>query len=166
MAREGLRRGVELAWRTAHDDEVELVGAEQPHDLLPVGDGEFDRHLGIGWSKGREEPRGEILRRTHGPELQLATLQTLHGGERLARLPQQLRHLRRIAQQLRPGRGQTDGAADLLEERHADFLLEQAHLLGYRRLCQVQLPRGSREGEVAGHRREYPYLPDGNVTHA
>ena len=44
-------------------------------------------------------------------------------------------------------------------------LLEEAHLLGHRGLCQVQLPRGAREGEIAGHRREYPYLPDGNVAH-
>ena len=100
------------------------------------------------------------------PSFKHAALQAAHRGQRLARLPQQLRDLGRVAQQLRSGGCEADLAADPLEERHADLLLEEAHLLGHRRLRQMQLLRGAGEGKMPRHRGEDPHLSEGYVTHA
>jgi len=166
VAREGFRRSVELARRPAHDHQVELVRTEELHDLLAVGDGELDRHFRVGRRECRKQCRGEILRRAHRAQLQHAALQSPHGGERLAGFPQQLRDLSRVAQELHAGGREADLAPELLEERHADFLLEEADLLRDGGLRQMQLLRRAGEGEMPRHGREHPHLSERYVTHS
>ena len=56
----------------------------------------------------------------------------------------------------RPRFGQREPAARTLDERRADLLLEQPHLLGDRRLGNMELLRGAGERQPPGHGLESP----------
>ena len=88
------------------------------------------------------------------PEGGRAAAQLAHGDDRVARRLGRVQRPLGVRAQRVPGLGRLQPAADALEEPDAELGLEPAHLLGERRLREMELLGGRRERAVPEGREE------------
>src|SRR5262249_42976763 len=126
-----------------------------------VRNSERDRDPGIGLPKPRDERRQHVgPGRRAGADGQRSPLKAVQLGERLPPGGQRRDDARRVVAEDTPGLGQRDGSRMADEQPDAQLFLELAHVLGERRLREMNAFRRTAEALRLRHAEEDFELAD------
>src|SRR5438874_2648665 len=166
VRRERQRDDVHIARRSDHYGEVSEIVGELAQQALPIVHREIECDARMLGAEGRQHPRKEVVPGADDRDVEAPAGHPLELRQRLFGLLEALGDGPGTLQHLLAGGGEEALATDALEQRQADVGRELLDLRRHRRLRQVQLFGGTREGHVPGRRREHPQLPQRQVLHS
>jgi hypothetical protein len=165
IGRERLRGAGHALRHAAHDRQVDVVVRQQVEHAFAVVQAEPRVDARVAATKVDEQHRQEVLGGRHHCQVDPAALQVALGRNTVVQLLQLGERGLRQALEFLAGGGEPDAPPFGFDERHAHRLLELSQLHAHRRLGDVQLVRGTRNGTLARHFHEGIELAQGVATH-
>ena len=155
---------VQMPRRLAEYIEVVAVVLQTADHLRAVGDIQLHLDLRVLPAERAEQARHQVLGGGHRAEAQLPGGQAVELGQAHLQMIEGIEDLPRPGLHLAPGIGQVQALAQLLEQVHAQGLLQLGDLRRHRGLCQVQGARRLRHAEALGHGEEGFQLAKGGLA--